>query len=223
MFKCKVTWKVLSKGTLNDDLYGLSILNRTRKHNKNSLITFNQHSNLIIKYLVIYVLKLWLLLRYILTFGTPNWVILLLKIYKQPLDLWIFFLNMMLWIFVTHVKWQIAWTPLWQAWNICRPTSWINISLEGFKYYIIFIDAFTKFTWIFYLKLKFDALSTFVSFKINVKLQLNYKIRAFHIDMSSEYQAFILYLKQSGITFSLSCSYTHKQNGILERKHRHIS
>ncbi|TXG73616.1 hypothetical protein EZV62_002195 [Acer yangbiense] len=40
--------------------------------------------------------------------------------------------------------------------------------------------------------------------------------------MGAEFQSFIPFLRHSGITPRFSCAYSHQQNGIPERKHRHV-
>ena len=45
---------------------------------------------------------------------------------------------------------------------------------------------------------------------------------SFQSDLGGEFQALNKYLKQHGICHRLSCPYTLEQNGIDERKHRHL-
>ena len=40
--------------------------------------------------------------------------------------------------------------------------------------------------------------------------------------MGGEYQSFTTLLQSSGIIHKVSCPHTHEQNGVAERKHRHI-
>ncbi|KAF7824227.1 Retrovirus-related Pol polyprotein from transposon TNT 1-94 [Senna tora] len=91
------------------------------------------------------------------------------------------------------------------------------LSSRGYKYYIMFIDAFSKYTWIYLLKAKSDALEAFQLFKLNTK------IKALQSDSGGEYRAFSKFLQTHGIHHRFSCPHTHQQNGSAERKHRHIS
>ena len=50
-----------------------------------------------------------------------------------------------------------------------------------FRYYISFVDAYSRFSWIYFLKNKSDALSVFKQFKSLVELQFN-KIKAIQTD-----------------------------------------
>ena len=40
--------------------------------------------------------------------------------------------------------------------------------------------------------------------------------------MGSKFQSFIPFLRHSGITPRFSCAYSHQQNGIPKRNHRHV-
>lgn len=53
-----------------------------------------------------------------------------------------------------------------------------NASTEGYRYYIIFVDAYTRYKWFYPLKLKSDALSTFIAFPKFTELQYHSKIKA---------------------------------------------
>ncbi|KAK0599011.1 hypothetical protein LWI29_001530 [Acer saccharum] len=96
------------------------------------------------------------------------------------------------------------------------------MSSDGSRYYITFVDAFTRFTWVYPLKLKSDALQTFIQLKKLVELQFDIKIKCLQADIGGEYQPFIPYLSNLGVQIRFSCPYTHQQNGILEREHRNI-
>ena len=96
------------------------------------------------------------------------------------------------------------------------------LSSSGYRYYINFIDAFSRFTWIFLLKHKSDVLQTFSNFKTQVELQLGYKIKAIQTDWGEEYRALTDLLMSHGIIHRNSCPHTHEQNGVGKRKHRHI-
>lgn len=55
-------------------------------------------------------------------------------------------------------------------------------SAGGFKYYVSFIDDFSKFTWIYLLKTKADILHTFLQFQKHVEHFLNKKIICMQTD-----------------------------------------
>ncbi|TXG57696.1 hypothetical protein EZV62_015525 [Acer yangbiense] len=96
------------------------------------------------------------------------------------------------------------------------------VSATGHKYYISFVDDYTQFTWLFPIVLKSEAFPIFLKFKKHVELQFHTKIRVLQSNMGMEYQSFASSLQQFGIVHRFSCAYTHQQNGVPERKHRHI-
>lgn len=97
-------------------------------------------------------------------------------------------------------------------------------SVNGFKYYVLFIDHFTRFTWIYLLQSKSEVLDKFVHFKNLVENQFSVKIKTFRSDGGGEYISTIFksYLSQNDIIHQISCPYTPQQNGFVERKHRHL-
>lgn len=98
------------------------------------------------------------------------------------------------------------------------------VSIQGFRYYVIFIDHWLRFCWLYPLKLKPDFLQAFTVFHKLVENQFNYRIRAFQCDGGEFTNAkFINHLQQHGIRQTISCPHTPQQNGLVERKQRHIT
>ena len=96
------------------------------------------------------------------------------------------------------------------------------VSYTGNKYYVIFVDDFTKYSWLYPLKLKSDVFQVFVDFQHRVERQLGQKIISFQSDFGGEFQALSKYFIEQGISHRISCPHTLAQNGTAERKHRHI-
>ena len=97
-------------------------------------------------------------------------------------------------------------------------------SVQNFRYYVIFIDDFTRFTWFYPLKRKSDFFTTFLSFQRLVENQFDCKIKIFQCDGGGEFELtkFIDHLQSCGIQRHISCPGTPEQNGVAERKHRHL-
>lgn len=97
-------------------------------------------------------------------------------------------------------------------------------AINDFKYYMLFIDHFTRFTWLYFLKAKFEVFSKFVQFKTMVETQFYVKIKTFRSNGGGEYtsNAFKSFLLQNGIVHQVSCPYVPQQNGLVKRKHRHL-
>ncbi|KAM1024520.1 hypothetical protein ACFX2C_037789 [Malus domestica] len=98
------------------------------------------------------------------------------------------------------------------------------LSHHGFRYYVIFIDDYTRYCWFYPLRCKFDVLSTFMQWKLLVENSLCTKVISLRSDSGGEYvsTAFSQFLARHGIHHQLTCPHTPEQNGCAERKHRHI-
>ena len=90
------------------------------------------------------------------------------------------------------------------------------------KYYVCFIDDFSKFTWFYPITAKSNVLAIFQKFKLHVERFFDTKIKAFQFDWGGEFQKLNPFLAQYGISHRLPCPHTHQQNGSVECKHKHI-
>jgi histone deacetylase 1/2 len=97
-----------------------------------------------------------------------------------------------------------------------------STSSSGYNYYITFIDAYSRYTWIYLIKSKSEALTIFKQFKHMAELQLGHSLKALQSDWGGEFRRFTKYLNELGIIHRLICPHTHHQNGVVERKHRHV-
>ncbi|KAL1195981.1 Retrovirus-related Pol polyprotein from transposon RE2 [Cardamine amara subsp. amara] len=99
------------------------------------------------------------------------------------------------------------------------------VSVQGFRYYVILIDNFSRFSWFYPLKNKSDFSSIFIMFQKLVEAQFKIKIGIFQCDGGGEVTSkrFLQHLEDSGIKQLISCPHTPQQNGLAERKHRHVT
>nr|DAD45035.1 TPA_asm: hypothetical protein HUJ06_003265 [Nelumbo nucifera] len=95
-------------------------------------------------------------------------------------------------------------------------------SVDGFKYYVIFVDHYTRYTWYYPLKQKSDVYDVFIRFKALVKNQFKHRIVTLYSDNGGEYQALKNFLSTNGISHLTTLPHTSEHNGISERRHRHI-
>lgn len=95
-------------------------------------------------------------------------------------------------------------------------------SLTGSKYFLTFIDDYSRFTHTAFLKHKSETLSHFLSYQSLVETQLDRRIRVFRTDHGGEFtsQAFTNHCLAHGIQRQYSIPYTPQQNGVAERKNR---
>jgi transposase InsO family protein len=106
--------------------------------------------------------------------------------------------------------------------DICGP---INPESNGGKrYFITFIDDYTRKTWIYLLSEKSEALVMFQRFKVLVENESKNKIKCLRTDRGGEYTstAFNEFCDVNGIRRQLTAAYTPHQNGVSERKNRTI-
>ena len=64
-------------------------------------------------------------------------------------------------------------------------------SLSGCLYYVIFINDFTRFCWLYPISNKSDVYATFVKFEILVEKQFSYPIKQLQSDNGGEYYSTI--------------------------------
>ena len=96
------------------------------------------------------------------------------------------------------------------------------MSYDGFKYYVIFVDYFTKYIWLYPLKQKSHVNDIFVRFKAITEKHFNQNIHTLYYDNNGEYVALTNLLAFHGISHLTTPPHTLEHNGFSERKHLHI-
>jgi hypothetical protein len=89
------------------------------------------------------------------------------------------------------------------------------------KYYVSFIDDFSKFTCIYLLKFMSEVFQKSHEFQNLVERLFHKKIITIQTDWGGEYEKFNSF-QNVGITHHVSCPHAHQQNRSAEHKHRHI-
>lgn len=84
------------------------------------------------------------------------------------------------------------------------------------------VDHYTRYTWLYPLKLKSQVRDTFKAFKSLVENYFSTKIGTLFSDNGGEFIALRSILTEAGISHLTSPPHTPEHNGIAERKHRHI-
>jgi histone deacetylase 1/2 len=95
-------------------------------------------------------------------------------------------------------------------------------SSDSYRYFVIFVDAYTKYVWYYPLVAKSDVYSVFHQFQTLVERQFSLKIKSVQTDWGSEYRKLSTFFQTVGIHHHLICPHTHEQNGTVERRYRHI-
>jgi len=97
-------------------------------------------------------------------------------------------------------------------------------SFNGKRYFITFIDDFSKKTWVYFLKEKSKAFEVFKKFKVMVKKATDRHIKVVRSDRGGQYTSttFMEYYEEKGIRRFLTAPYTPQQNGVAERENQTI-
>ena len=95
-------------------------------------------------------------------------------------------------------------------------------SIDGFNYYVIFVDHFTKYIWLYPLRLKSDVFTIFRQYKAVVEKFFHRSIISVYSDGGGEYTALKDFLSTLGIQHLKTPPHTPQHNGTAERRHKHI-
>ncbi|MFS8020746.1 putative RNA-directed DNA polymerase [Helianthus anomalus] len=97
-------------------------------------------------------------------------------------------------------------------------------SYEGYRYFLTVVDDFSRSLWCYMLKSKIEVFENLKAFYELVLTQFKKKIKVFRSDNGTEFinNQMSVFCKQKGIIHQTSCVYTPQQNGVVERKHRHL-
>lgn len=96
------------------------------------------------------------------------------------------------------------------------------LSVDNYKYYLILIDHFTRYSWLYPLKRKSDVHTIFTVFKALVENRFQTRIGTLFSDNGGEFIALRKFLSDHRISHLTSPPHTPEHNGLAERKHRHI-
>jgi transposase InsO family protein len=98
------------------------------------------------------------------------------------------------------------------------------VSISGMKYFVTFIDCYSRMTWVYLMSHKSEVLKCFKDFCACVKNQFNTQVQMIRTDNGTEYvnNKISTFLSAEGILHQTSCADTPPQNGVAERKNRHL-
>ncbi|KAB2633275.1 hypothetical protein D8674_029522 [Pyrus ussuriensis x Pyrus communis] len=98
-------------------------------------------------------------------------------------------------------------------------------SISGFQYYVLFTDDFSRYSWIYPMRRKSEMFTHFQTFVAMAQNLFNSSIKILQSDNGTKYvnNAFANFCTTLGIQQRFSCPHTPQQNGVAERKHRHIA
>ncbi|GKA64059.1 putative RNA-directed DNA polymerase [Tanacetum coccineum] len=95
---------------------------------------------------------------------------------------------------------------------------------EGYGYFLTIVDDFSRVVWVYLIKSKDEVFGYFVDFVNLISNQFLKKVKIIRSDNGTEFinNKMDVFLRDKGIVHQTSCAYTPQQNGIAERKHRHL-
>jgi hypothetical protein len=91
-------------------------------------------------------------------------------------------------------------------------------------YYVIFIDNYSRKTWLYFLKTKDEVFNKFQEFKAEIENLKRKKIKNLRTDNGGEYTSkeFVVFFKSTRIRRELTVPHNPQQNGVAERNNRSI-
>ncbi|KAJ0471180.1 putative RNA-directed DNA polymerase [Helianthus annuus] len=97
-------------------------------------------------------------------------------------------------------------------------------SKDGYKYFLTVVDDYSRAVWCYLLKSKMEVFENIENFYQLVLTQFKKKVKIFRSDNGTEFvnNKMDVFCKTKGILHQTSCAYTPQQNGVAERKHRHL-
>uniref|UniRef100_A0AAG5DV13 Retrovirus-related Pol polyprotein from transposon TNT 1-94 n=1 Tax=Anopheles atroparvus TaxID=41427 RepID=A0AAG5DV13_ANOAO len=106
--------------------------------------------------------------------------------------------------------------------DVCGPMR--TATLGGKRYFLTFIDDFSKYTVVFLLKQKSETLNCLKEYVELIRNKFGKKPKVLRSDNGGEYvgKEFKEYLKNNGIVGQFSSPYSPQQNGTAERKNRYL-
>lgn len=127
----------------------------------------------------------------------------------------------------TRLPFPISNSRATRAFEIVHSDVWGPARLEsfdGYKFYVTFIDDFSRTTFVYLLKFKHEVPICFENFHNLVKNHFSSNICILRSDNGTEYTSNIMtnYLSAHGILHQTSCVGTPQQNGVSERKNRDL-
>ena len=100
--------------------------------------------------------------------------------------------------------------------DIFRP---LPTLLGGCRYFLLFVNDFSRMTWAYFLKKKSEAFEKFKTFRQLIESEGKEKIGTLRTDNGGEFTSneFKMYCMDNGIKWHLTNVYTPQKNGVVER------
>jgi len=106
--------------------------------------------------------------------------------------------------------------------DVCGPFQMLLVGQN--RYFISFIDEYSRMIWLYFIKAKSDVFSVFKRFKVFAEKQIGRRLKIFRTDGVGEYTSneFETFFTESCIQHEVTAPYTPQHNGLAERRNRTI-
>nr|GEV03841.1 hypothetical protein [Tanacetum cinerariifolium] len=104
--------------------------------------------------------------------------------------------------------------------DLCGPITPINVG--GSKYFLLLVDDFCRWSWVYMLTEKFEAFDAFKWYTKMVEQSSCYKIKTLRTNQGGEFTSkdFAKFCEKNGIARHLTAQYLPQQTGVVERENR---
>ena len=111
---------------------------------------------------------------------------------------------------------ELVHSDVWGPCPVMSPT--------GFKYFVTFVDDFSRVTWLYLMNNRSELFSHFSVFCDEIQTQFHVSIQILRSDNVKEYlsEPFQSFMLQHGILHQTSCVDTPSHNWVADKKNRHL-
>ncbi|CAH9140422.1 unnamed protein product [Cuscuta epithymum] len=94
----------------------------------------------------------------------------------------------------------------------------------GNRYFMLLVDDYSRFMWIYLLKSKDEAFGAFKTFKRLAENEVEKKLKCFRTDRGGEFTSFEFkkFCEDEGVVRHLTAPYSPQQNGVVERRNQTV-
>ncbi|KAM0037798.1 putative RNA-directed DNA polymerase [Helianthus debilis subsp. tardiflorus] len=97
-----------------------------------------------------------------------------------------------------------------------------DLSFDGCRFFLLCVDHHSRYMWFYPLVQKSDVYNMLTNFIKLAERQFNTKLKSIQSDWGGEFRPLTSFCTSLGIIHRRSCPHTSEQNGIVERRHRHV-
>ena len=106
--------------------------------------------------------------------------------------------------------------------DVCGPMR--TLTFKKNRYFILFIDDYSRMTWVYFMRERSEVFTIFKKFKNLVENQSGRQIKVLRSDRGMKYTSkeFNKFCEDEGVEHQLTVGYAPEQNGVSEGKNRTI-